>query len=99
MKILHNPRCRKSREGLEYLKSKTSDLWQLIKIVAYVDMPVIPPFGTKKPDGRRAKHAYHQARLILGRFRSIQWEAQEAVVTCIGYPYRSGLWIDCHPGG
>jgi arsenate reductase (glutaredoxin) len=25
MKILHNPRCRKSREGLEYLKTKTSD--------------------------------------------------------------------------
>lgn len=25
MKIYHNPRCRKSREGLEYLKSKTSD--------------------------------------------------------------------------
>ena len=25
LKIYHNPRCRKSREGLEYLKSKTSD--------------------------------------------------------------------------
>jgi len=24
LKIFHNPRCRKSREGLEYLKSKTS---------------------------------------------------------------------------
>jgi arsenate reductase (glutaredoxin) len=25
LKIYHNPRCRKSREGLEYLKSKTTD--------------------------------------------------------------------------
>lgn len=25
LKVYHNPRCRKSREGLEYLKSKTSD--------------------------------------------------------------------------
>ncbi len=25
MKIYHNPRCKKSREGLEYLKSKTAD--------------------------------------------------------------------------
>lgn len=25
MKIYHNPRCRKSREGLEYLKSKNTD--------------------------------------------------------------------------
>jgi arsenate reductase (glutaredoxin) len=25
LKILHNPRCRRSREGLEYLKQKTSD--------------------------------------------------------------------------
>lgn len=25
LKIFHNPRCRKSREGLEFLKSKTSD--------------------------------------------------------------------------
>lgn len=25
LKIYHNSRCRKSREGLEYLKSKTSD--------------------------------------------------------------------------
>jgi arsenate reductase (glutaredoxin) len=25
LKIYHNPRCRKSREGLEYLKSKTPD--------------------------------------------------------------------------
>ncbi len=24
LKIYHNPRCRKSREGLEFLKSKTS---------------------------------------------------------------------------
>lgn len=26
LKIFHNPRCRKSREGLEYLKSKTTDI-------------------------------------------------------------------------
>ncbi len=26
MKIYHNPRCKKSRAGLEYLKTKTSDL-------------------------------------------------------------------------
>ncbi|MGE0076755.1 MAG: ArsC/Spx/MgsR family protein [Bacteroidales bacterium] len=25
LKIYHNPRCRKSREGLEYLKSKTNE--------------------------------------------------------------------------
>lgn len=25
LKIYHNPRCRKSREGLEYLKDKTSE--------------------------------------------------------------------------
>jgi arsenate reductase (glutaredoxin) len=25
IKIYHNPRCRKSREGLEYLKGKTTD--------------------------------------------------------------------------
>ena len=25
LKIYHNPRCRKSRSGLEYLKTKTSD--------------------------------------------------------------------------
>ena len=25
LKIYHNPRCRKSREGFEYLKNKTSD--------------------------------------------------------------------------
>lgn len=25
LKIYHNPRCRKSREGLEYLKGKTTD--------------------------------------------------------------------------
>lgn len=25
LKIYHNPRCRKSRSGLEYLKSKTND--------------------------------------------------------------------------
>lgn len=25
LKIYHNPRCRKSREGLEYLKAKTSE--------------------------------------------------------------------------
>jgi arsenate reductase (glutaredoxin) len=26
IKILHNPRCRKSREGLEYLKTKCPDI-------------------------------------------------------------------------
>ncbi|MBN1951566.1 MAG: hypothetical protein JW801_10200 [Bacteroidales bacterium] len=32
LKIFHNPRCRKSREGLEYLKSKTVDF----QIVEYL---------------------------------------------------------------
>jgi arsenate reductase (glutaredoxin) len=32
LKIYHNPRCRKSREGLEYLKSKTSDY----KLIEYL---------------------------------------------------------------
>ena len=32
IKIYHNPRCKKSREGLEYLKTKTSDF----KIVDYL---------------------------------------------------------------
>lgn len=26
IKIYHNPRCKKSREGLEYLRTKTSDI-------------------------------------------------------------------------
>ncbi len=32
LKIYHNPRCRKSRSGLEFLKSKTSDF----EIVEYL---------------------------------------------------------------
>ena len=32
LKIYHNPRCRKSREGLEFLKGKTSDF----KVVEYL---------------------------------------------------------------
>ena len=35
-KIFHNPRCKKSREGLEYLTSKTSDF----KIRNYLKDPV-----------------------------------------------------------
>jgi arsenate reductase len=33
IKIYHNPRCRKSRAGLDYLESKTSDF----QIVKYLD--------------------------------------------------------------
>jgi arsenate reductase (glutaredoxin) len=32
LKIYHNPRCKKSRDGLSYLQSKTSD----IKIIEYL---------------------------------------------------------------
>jgi arsenate reductase (glutaredoxin) len=32
IKIFHNPKCRKSREGLEYLKSKTNDF----EIIDYI---------------------------------------------------------------
>ena len=34
--IYHNPRCRKSRTGLEYLKSKTDN----VKVVEYIKDPL-----------------------------------------------------------
>ncbi len=34
--IYHNPRCKKSRAGLEYLKSKTNDF----KIIEYLKNPI-----------------------------------------------------------
>jgi arsenate reductase (glutaredoxin) len=38
LKIYHNPRCRKSRSGLEFLKSKTSDF----EIIEYLKSGLTP---------------------------------------------------------
>ncbi len=38
IKIYHNPRCKKSRAGLNYLESKTDDF----QIVKYLDEPLNP---------------------------------------------------------
>lgn len=67
IKIYHNPRCKKSRAGLEWLKSKTDDF----EIVKYLNTPFTPEklkalihkIGVKPEQMLRIQEEYYKKNL------------------------------------
>ena len=77
LKIYHNPRCRKSREGLKYLQEKKVD----VQIVDYIrnsisaeDLKNILMKLNKKPaDIIRTQEAYFKKELKGKNFTDEEW--------------------------
>ena len=75
--IYHNPRCRKSRAGLEYLQSKTKDF----KVIDYLKNPLsIEEFKTllmklnSKPiEMVRIQEEYFKKELKVKKFTDEEW--------------------------
>lgn len=70
IKIYHNPHCRKSRAGLAYLESKTSDF----EIVKYLDDPLdfiqlktLIAKTSKKPEELLRKQEDYYKRNLKGK--------------------------------
>lgn len=77
IKIYHNPRCRKSREGLEYLKGKTNNF----EIVPYLDTPftieglteLVKNLDIKPIDLVRTQEDYFKKELKGKNFTDKEW--------------------------
>ena len=77
MKIYHNPRCRKSREGLKYLQDKGID----VQIIDYLKNPVsfselkeiVMKLGTKPIDIIRTQEEYYKKNLKGRNFTDEEW--------------------------
>lgn len=77
MKIYHNPRCRKSREGLKYIQDKGID----VQIIDYLKNPVsfnelqeiVMKLGTKPIDIIRTQEEYYKKNLKGLNFTDEEW--------------------------
>ncbi len=66
IQILHNPRCRKSRAGLEYLKSRT----QQFEIIDYIKNPLSAE-DWKKIIDKTGLGVHHLLRTQEAEFKSM----------------------------
>ena len=77
MKIFHNPRCKKSRAGLNYLKEKTSE----IKIRTYLKeemtteemKEILLKMNVSPVDLVRTQEAYYKSDLKGKNFTDEEW--------------------------
>jgi arsenate reductase (glutaredoxin) len=75
--IYHNPRCRKSRAGLEYLQSKTKDL----TVVDYLKNPlsekdlntILMKLNKKPQEMMRTQEEYFKKELKGRQFNDGEW--------------------------
>lgn len=75
--IYHNPRCRKSRAGLEYLQSKTKDF----TVVEYLKNPLtkeilntlLMKLNKKPQDMVRTQEEYYKKELKGQQFNEDEW--------------------------
>ncbi len=76
-KVLHNPRCARSRKGLEYLRSKTND-FELINYLSEgltenLLKEVFLKWNQKPQDLVRTKEAYYTKYLKGKNFSEEEW--------------------------
>lgn len=77
VKVYHNPRCRKSRAGLEYIKSKTD----AFEVVDYLSHPLtadqltvlVMKLGIKPAELVRTQEEYFKANLKGKQFHDHEW--------------------------
>ncbi|HAQ64660.1 MAG TPA: arsenate reductase [Bacteroidales bacterium] len=77
LKIYHNPRCRKSRAGLEYVQSKTESF----EVVDYLNKPLtaaelevlIMKLGIKPAELVRTQEEYFKQNLKGKQFNDHEW--------------------------
>ena len=77
MKIYHNPKCRKSREGLQYLKDKNIP----IEIVEYMKNPLtekqletlLVKLNKKHSEIVRTQEEYYKKNLKGKNFKDHEW--------------------------
>ncbi|MBN1340499.1 MAG: arsenate reductase family protein [Bacteroidales bacterium] len=85
VKIYHNPRCRKSRAGLEYLKSRTKD----IEVVDYIGNPLSEKELQKlfaKLNLRPEEMLRTQEELYRKQFRGKKFTDEEWLKIIAGHP-------------
>lgn len=77
LKIYHNPRCRKSREGLEFVRSKTSDfeIIDYLKTGLHEDIlkEILLKSGLKPVDLVRTQEDVYKKELKGKNFTDEEW--------------------------
>jgi arsenate reductase (glutaredoxin) len=77
LKIYHNPRCRKSREGLKFLQNMDVDY----KVIEYLKVPlsvdelrdILKKLGKKPYDILRHQEEYYKKELKNRNFTDEEW--------------------------
>lgn len=77
IKVYHNPRCRKSRAGLEYVRSKTDSF----EVIEYLSNPLTPAdlehlvvkLGIKPVELVRTQEDYYKTNLKGKHFNDHEW--------------------------
>ena len=77
MKIYHNPRCKKSREGLQFILDKGLDA----QVIDYIKNPlsenelqeIVMKLGTKPIEIVRTQEAYYRKNLKGRNFTDEEW--------------------------
>lgn len=77
LKIYHNPRCRKSRAGLDYIRSRTES----VEVVDYLNKPLtvaelevlVMKLGIKPAELVRTQEEYFKQNLKGKQFNDHEW--------------------------